>query len=224
MIAFIGGTGPEGLGLALRLAAAGEDVVIGSRKLERAEAAAAWVGERWPPARVRGALNADAAAGADVVFVTVPYSGQSATLAELAGALAGKVVVDTVVPLTFEKGRARPLPVEDGSAAEEARRLLPGSRLAAAFHTLSAHKLQDVSSGVEGDVLVCSDDPEAKATAMALVEKIPGLRPVDAGPLLNARYVETLTVLLLNLNRLHKAETGVRIVGLEGGPPSRSAS
>jgi NADPH-dependent F420 reductase len=224
MIAFIGGTGPEGLGLALRLAAAGEEVVIGSRKLERAEAAADWVRERSPSARVRGALNVDAVAGADVVFVTVPHSGQSPALAELAGALAGKVVVNTVVPVTFEKGRARPVPVEDGSAAEEAQRLLPGSRLAAAFHTLSAHKLQDVNSSIEGDVLVCSDDPDAKAAAMALAEKIPGLRPVDAGPLVNARYVETITVLLLNLNRIHKAETGVRIVGLEGGRPSRGPS
>jgi len=224
MIAFIGGTGPEGLGLALRLAAAGEQVVIGSRKLERAEAAAGWVRERWPSARVRGALNADAVAGADVVFVTVPYSGQSPALSELADALAGKVVVDTVVPVAFEKGRARPVPVGDGSAAEEAQRLLPGSRLAAAFHTLSAHRLQDVNSAIEGDVLVCSDDPDAKATAMALVEKVPGLRPVDAGALLSARYVEMITVLLLNLNRIHKAETGVRIVGLEGGRPSRGAS
>jgi NADPH-dependent F420 reductase len=224
MIAFIGGTGPEGLGLALRLAAAGEEVVIGSRKLERAEAAADWVRERWPTARVRGALNVDAVAGADAVFVTVPYSGQSPALVELTSALAGKVVVDTVVPVTFEKGRARPVPVEDGSAAEEAQRLLPRSRLAAAFHTLSAHKLQDVNSSIEGDVLVCSDDPEAKAAAMALVEKIPGLRPVDAGGLVNARYVEMITVLLLNLNRVHKAETGVRIVGLDSGRPSRSAS
>ena len=224
MIAFIGGTGPEGLGLALRLAAAGEQVVIGSRKLDRAESAADWVRERRPAARVRGAVNRDAVAGAHVVFVTVPYNGQRSILSELADALEGKVVVDAVGPVTFEKGRARPVPVEDGSAAEEARRLLPRSRLAAAFHTLSAHRLQDVNSAIEGDVLVCSDDPDAKATAMALVEKVPGLRPVDAGALLSARYVEMITVLLLNLNRIHKAETGVRIVGLEGGRPSRGAS
>jgi NADPH-dependent F420 reductase len=180
------------------------------------------VRERSPSARVSGALNRDAVADADVVFVTVPYDGQRSTLAELADALEGKVVVDTVVPLAFEKGRARPVPVEDGSAAEEARRLLPRSRLAAAFHTLSAHKLQEGDTVVEGDVLVCGDDPEAKATAMALVEKIPGLRGVDGGGLASARYVEMLTVFLLNLNRLHKAETGVRIVGLESGRPARS--
>ena len=224
MIAFIGGTGPEGVGLAFRMAVAGEEVVIGSRKLERAEAAAAWVRERWPSARVRGALNREAVADAAVVFVTVPYDGQRSILSELADALEGKVVVDTVVPVTFEKGRARALPVEDGSAAQEAQRLLPRSRLAAAFHTLSAHKLQEGDTAIEGDVLVCSDDPEAKATAMALVEKIPGLRAVDGGGLANARYVELITVLLLNLNRIHKAETGVRIVGLESRRAARSSS
>ena len=224
MIAFIGGTGPEGLGLALRLAVAGEEVVIGSRRLERAEAAAAWVRELRSSARVSGAINSDAVAGADVVFVTVPYDGQRSTLSELAGALEGKVVVDTVVPVTFEKGRARPVPVEDGSAAEEAQRLLPSSRLAAAFHTLSAHKLQEGDTDIEGDVLVCGDDPEAKATTMALAEKIPGLRAVDGGRLTNARYVELLTVLLLNLNRVHRAETGVRIVGLASGRAARSPS
>jgi NADPH-dependent F420 reductase len=199
-------------------------VVIGSRKLERAEAAADWVRERSPSARVRGALNREAVTGADVVFVTVPYAGQRSILSELSDTLEGKLVVDTVVPVTFEKGRARPIPVEDGSAAEEAQRLLPRSRLAAAFHTLSAHKLQDVNSNIEGDVLVCGDDPEAKAVAMALAKEIPGLRAVDGGGLSNARYVETITVLLLNLNRVHKAETGVRIVGLESGRPSRSSS
>jgi NADPH-dependent F420 reductase len=224
MIAFIGGTGPEGLGLALRLAVAGEEVVIGSRKLERAEAAAAWVRERWPQARVRGALNREAVANAEVVFITVPYDGQRSILSELGDILEGKVVVDTVVPVTFEKGRARPVPVEDGSAAQEAQRLLPRSRLAAAFHTLSAHKLQEGDTVIEGDVLVCSDDPEAKATAMALAEKIPGLRAVDGGGLANARYVELMTVLLLNLNRIHKAETGLRIVGLEGGRAAGSSS
>jgi len=224
MIAFIGGTGPEGLGLAFRLAVAGEQVVIGSRRLERAEAAAAWVRERWPSARVSGALNRDAVASADVVFVTVPYDGQRSILSELADALEGKVVVDTVVPVAFEKGRARPVPVDEGSAAEEAQGLLPRSRLAAAFHTLSAHKLQEVDTVIEGDVLVCGNDPEAKATAMALAEKIPGLRAVDGGGLANARYVELLTVFLLNLNRLHKAETGVRILGLASGRPTRSPS
>jgi NADPH-dependent F420 reductase len=224
MIAFIGGTGPEGLGLAFRLAVAGEEVVIGSRRLERAEDAAAWVRERWPSARVRGALNREAVAGAEVVFVTVPYDGQRSILSELADALEGKVVVNTVVPVAFEKGLARALPVEDGSAAHEAQRLLPRSRLVAAFHTLSAHKLQEGNTIIEGDVLVCGDDAEAKVTAMALAEKIPGLRAVDGGGLANARYVEMITVLLLNLNRIHKAETGVRIVGLESRRPARSPS
>jgi hypothetical protein len=224
MIAFIGGTGPEGLGLAFRLAVAGEEVIIGSRRLERAEDAAAWVRERWPPARVRGALNREAVAGAGVVFVTVPYDGQRSVLSELAGALEGKVVVNTVVPVAFEKGLARALPVEDGSAAQEAQRLLPRSRLVAAVHTLSAHKLQEGITAVEGDVLVCGDDPEAKAAAAALVERIPGLRAVDGGGLANARYVEMITVLLLNLNRIHKAETGVRIVGLESRRAAGSSS
>jgi len=182
------------------------------------------VREHWPSARVRGALNREAVAGAGVVFVTVPYDGQRSILSELAGALEGKVVVDTVVPVAFEKGLARAVPVEDGSAAQEAQRLLPRCRLVAAFHTLSAHKLQEGNTAVEGDVLVCGDDPEAKAVAMGLAGKIPGLRAIDGGSLANARYVEMITVLLLNLNRIHKAEAGIRIVGLESRRPARSAS
>ena len=214
MIAFIGGTGPEGLGLALRLAIAGEEVVIGSRSLERAQQAAEKIRQRVPSARVSGAENAEAVRLADVVFVTIPHAAQSPTLVELAPAIDEKVVIDTVVPLTFEGGQARYVSVADGSATQEARRILPHARVAAAFHNLSAEKLLAVDTTMEGDVIVCADDAQAKQTAMALVGLIPGLRPVDGGGLVNACYVEQITALLLNLNRIHKRQTGIRVVGL----------
>ena len=213
MIAFIGGTGPEGLGLALRLAVAGEEVVIGSRSLERAQEAAEKIRQRWPAARVGGAENAGAVRRADIVVVTVPYAAQRPTLEDLAPAIGEKVVIDTVVPLAFEGGRARYVTVEDGSAAQEAQRLLPHARVAAAFHNLSAGKLLG-DAALEGDVVVCADDAGAKKTAMTLVALIPGLRPVDGGGLANACQVEQITALLLNLNRIHKRQTGIRIVGL----------
>jgi NADPH-dependent F420 reductase len=214
MIGFIGGTGPEGLGLALRFALAGEEVAIGSRKLERAEAAAAEIRSKHPAANVWGAENRRVVEKADVVFVTIPYAGQKETLASLRDAIGGKLVVDTVVPLAFEKGRARALPVAEGSAAEEAQAVLPQATVVAAFHNLSAPKLVEGDAPLDADVLVCCDDADARAQVMALAAKIAGVRPVDGGGLANARYVEQVTVLLVNLNRIHKAHTGIRITGL----------
>ena len=214
MIAFIGGTGPEGLGLALRLALAGEEIAIGSRSLERAERAAAEISSRAPSARVWGAENREVVEKAGIVFVTVPYAAQRETLASLRDAIGAKLVVDTVVPLRFEKGRALAVPVAEGSAAEEAQALLPRATVVAAFHNLSAQKLMAGDAPVDGDVLVCCDDAGAKAAVIALADKIAGVRGVDGDGLANARFVEGLTVLLLNLNRIHKRQTGIRIVGL----------
>src|SRR3990170_2047570 len=150
MIAFIGGTGPEGLGLALRLALAGEEIAIGSRSLERAERAAAEISSRAPSARVWGAENRDVVEKAGIVFVTVPYAAQRETLASLRDAIGDKTVVDTVVPLRFEKGRAQAVPVAEGSAAEEAQALLPQATVVAAFHNLSAQKLMAGDVPVDG--------------------------------------------------------------------------
>jgi NADPH-dependent F420 reductase len=217
-IAFLGGTGPEGRGLATRFALAGHTVIIGSRDRQRGAATAAELaqalGER-PHGELRGAANIDAVLEAGIVVVTVPYEGQRATLEALREPLAGKIVVDAVVPLRFERG---PYAVEvpEGSATEEAAAILPDSRVVGAFHNLSAVVLLDPDAPVEADVLVTAGDREARATVMALAEDIEGVRAVDAGPLRFSRFVEDLTVLLIGINGRYKAHTHVRIAGLGG--------
>ena len=216
-IAIVGGTGPEGRGLATRFALAGHRVVIGSRDPERAATAATEIGATLSslmaaPA-ITGASNAEAATGADIVVLTVPFEAQRATLEALTGPLAGKIVIDTVVPVRFERG-PRPVEVAEGSAAEQAAALLPDSRVTAAFHTVAAAELLDPGSQLQEDVLVTGDDADAKQTVMALVNGIEGLRAVDAGALRYSRFVEGLTVLLIGINVRYKAHAGVRIEGL----------
>jgi len=217
MIAFIGGTGPEGLGLACRFALAGEEVVIGSRVRERAQEAAEKVKARVPQARVLGEENREAVRRSDIVFVTVPFNAHEGLLSSLREEIGTRVVVDVVVPVGMEGGRFVALPVAEGSAAEQAQRLLPQAKVASGFHHLDAAHLLRVEREVEGDIIICSDHPEAKAAALALAAKIGGARAIDGGPLQNARYLEAFTVLLLNLNKLHKARTSLRITGLRGG-------
>ena len=214
MIGFLGGTGPEGRGLALRLALAGEEVALGSRDAARAREMAQRVEARGGSVRVSGAENAEVAKKADLVFVTVPYVGQATFLASLAPALAGKVVVSTVAPVSFNEGESAALDVPEGSAAAQAQRLLPNSMVVAAFQHISAADLWVPDRILEGDLVACSDHPEAKAQVMALAERIPQLRAVDGGALSNARYVEEITALLLNLNRIHHTHTMIRIVGV----------
>jgi NADPH-dependent F420 reductase len=213
-IAFIGGTGPEGKGLAYRLALAGHRVVIGSRRRERAEKAAAEIRSRAPNAQASGALNAEAVRPADVVFITVPFEAQRDTLASLVDDIADKLVVSTTVPLVFEKGRAGTAAVPEGSAAQQAQALLPGATVVGAFQNLSANTLLEAEEPLEMDVVVCADDADAKRAVMALTQQIEGLRAVDGGPLANSRYVEDLTALLLNINRRYKAHSSIRIVGI----------
>ena len=219
MLAFLGGTGPEGKGLALRLALAGEDVVIGSRDAQRAgvaaEELAAVIQDSAGHGRIEGADNADAAQRADAAFLTVPYEAQRPMLEQLAAPLSGKVVVNVIAPMRFERGKgAIALPVEAGSAAEEAQSLLPDSHVVAAFQNVSAEELQEPHNNMVGDVVICADNADAKALVMALTEKIPDLRPVDGGGLLNAKYVEQITPLLVNINRIYKVHSGIRIVGV----------
>ena len=214
MIGFLGGTGPEGRGLAVRLALAGEDVIIGSREAGRAMAAAKEVAGLAPGAFVEGGLNEEAAARGDVVFVVVPYSAQRDTIEPLAGHLAGKIVVGVTVPLRFGKGGASIEPVPYGSAALELEALLPESRVVAAFQTISAHDLLDPNKTVDSDVVVCSSDEEAKTQVMELSVRIDGIRAVDGGGLANAGYVEGMTALILNLNRRYKARAAFRITGI----------
>ena len=216
-IALIGGTGPEGRGLALRFALAGRDVVIGSRDAARGESIAAELREslagRDGLGELSGAANADAVAQAEIVVVTVPYEGHATTLSDLAGALAGKIVVDAVVPVRFERG-PRPVEVAAGSATEEAAALLPDSRVTGAFHNLSAEVLLDPDEPVHADVLVTGGDEETKRTVCALAEEIEGVRAVDAGPLRYSRFVEGLTILLIGINMRHRARTHVQVSGL----------
>ena len=227
-IAVIGGTGDEGFGLALRLARAGHHVVIGSRSEERggeaAERARHILAEDIP---VDGTSNERAAAGAELVFVTVPYAGQADIYRSIKDHVPdGRVLVDATSPLaTAVGGRAwqviRPW---HGSAAEQAKALLgPGVRLVAGFHTVAAEPLQDLERPVQGDVLLCADDKEAKLEAGAVVEQIPDLRWVDAGPLAMARVVEPLTALLVSVNRNYKVrETGIKLLGHDvWGAPAR---
>ena len=219
MLAFLGGTGPEGRGLALRLALAGEDVVIGSRDAQRAAAAAEELASLVQGSNDRGSINGYdnvvAAQQADTAFLTVPYEAQRHMLEQLAEALAGKVVVNVIAPMRFERGKgAIAVPVEAGSASEEAQSLLPNSAVVAAFQNVSAEELQEPAKDMEGDVVICADNRDAKAQIMSLTEKIPNLRPVDGGGLGNAKYVEQITPLLVNINRIYKVHSGIRIVGV----------
>ena len=215
MLAFLGGTGPEGRGLALRLALSGAETVIGSRDASRAAAAADELAQVASGAKFSGLENAEAATQAEVVFLTVPYEAQSALLGPLKAALAGKVVVNVIAPMRFERGKgAMAVEVEAGSAAQEAQQLLPDSRVVAAFQNVSAEDLQDPDKVMAGDVLICSDHQDAKSVVMDLARRIPDLRPVDGGGLTNAKYVEQITPLLVNINRIHKIHAGIKIVGL----------
>ena len=215
MLAFLGGTGPEGRGLAIRLALAGEEVVIGSRDAARASTAAEELLLLAPGARITGAANSDAAAQADTIFLTFPYEGQRPTLETLGEALNGKIVVNVIAPMEFQRGRgAIALPVDAGSAAEESQLLLPGALVAAAFQNASAEELQEPGLIMEGDVVICSDHKAAKDRVMELTPKIPNLRPVDGGALANAKYVEQITPLLVNINRIYKIHAGIKIVGV----------
>jgi NADPH-dependent F420 reductase len=225
MLAFLGGTGPEGKGLALRLAMAGEEAIIGSRDPERAATAAKELADTASGAKIGGASNLDAASQADVVFLTVPYEAQQALLEPLQGPLSGKVVVNVIAPMRFERGRgAIAVEVESGSAAQESQQLLPNAQesqqllpnaqVVAAFQNVSAEELQEPGKTMSGDVVVCSDHQEAKAQVMDLVRKIPDLRPVDGGGLANAKYVEQITPLLVNINRIYRVHSGIQIVGI----------
>ena len=215
-LAFIGGTGPEGTGLALRFAALGHSIIIGSRDRDRArEVAGRLSAQAGHGADVSGAENAQAAAEARVLFLTVPYAAQAPLLPTLKGVIApGSIVISTVAPLAFQGGKPRPVAVPDGSAAQEAQRFLPDTRVVAAFHHLSAKHLADLPHPLEGDVLACGDDREAKEMVMDLVRELHDLRPVDAGDIAYAGVLESLTAVLIGMNRRYRTESGVRIVGV----------
>jgi hypothetical protein len=208
VVGVLGGTGPLGRGLAYRLASAGQQVVIGSRSAARAEATAGGLGA----SGVRGAGNADAARQSDIVIVAVPWEGHGALLESLRDELVGKIVVDCVNPLGFDKQGAYAIRPEEGSAAQQAAALLPESRVTAAFHHLSAVLLQDPGvDRIEIDVMVLGDERAATDAVQALVGRIPGMRGVFAGRLRNAHQVESLVANLISVNRRYKAHAGLRI-------------
>ncbi|BCJ57224.1 NADPH-dependent F420 reductase [Micromonospora endophytica] len=210
-IAVLGGTGPQGRGLARRFAAVGLTVVIGSRDAARAAETAAQLAAG-TGGSVSGADNAAAAAAGDIVVVAVPWEGHADLLKGLATALSGKVVVDCVNPLGFDKQGAYPLAVAEGSAAQQAQALLPESTVVGAFHSVSAVKLDDPEAApVDTDVLVLGDVRAATDLVQELAGTIPGVRGIFGGRLRNAHQIEALTANLISVNRRYKAHAGIRI-------------
>jgi|SRR5580693_1213971 8-hydroxy-5-deazaflavin:NADPH oxidoreductase len=211
-VAILGGTGDQGRGLARRLALAGNRVIIGSRNAGRAEAAAAELGS---PPQVTGVENEEAARVADLVIVAVPWEGHAELLAGLAGALEGKIVVDCVNPIAFDARGAYPIPVPEGSAAQQAAAVLRGSTVVGAFHHVSAMLLLDPEvDEFDLDVMVLGDHRHATDLVQALADRIPGMRGVYAGRLRNCGQVEALTANLVSVNRRYKAHAGLRITDI----------
>jgi NADPH-dependent F420 reductase len=221
-IPIIGGTGALGYGLALRWAQAGEEIVIGSREAGRAEEAAEKVIAAVPGAKVEGLENGEAAKRGPIVFVTVPFRAQSETLNNLREALAeGQLLVDCTVPMAAAVGgkATRTLGVWQGSAAEQAQEMVPdGVTVISALHSVSAAALAE-GEEIEEDVPVCGDRKADKARVAKLIDRIDGLRAVNAGSLEMARIVETLTPLLISINARYKTRAGIRFTGLPDGDP-----
>jgi 8-hydroxy-5-deazaflavin:NADPH oxidoreductase len=212
-LAFLGGTGDQGRGLARRYAIAGHRVVLGSRQAERAEQAADDLRASVPdPTLISGTTNEDAAAAADVVVVAVPWEGHELLIRALASELTGKIVIDCVNPIGFDAQGAFALQVPDGSAAQQAAALLPESTVVAAFHHVSAVLLLDPTvASIDTDVLVLGEDRGATDLVQALVDRIAGMRGVYGGRLRNAGQVESLTANLVSINRRYKAHAGLRV-------------
>ncbi len=215
-IAIVGGTGPEGSGLALRWAQAGETVVIGSRDPQRASAIALEI-QKQTDGKISGAENQAACQSAEIVVLTIPFEVHATMLKQLKPALRpGQILVDTTVPLAASVGGrpTRTIGVWQGSAAQETAELVPeGVAVVAAFHNVSAELVKQ-NGPVDCDVIVCSDDKQAARTVRELARKIPGVRALDGGKLENARIVEQITALLIGFNIRHKGHSGLRITGL----------
>jgi len=218
-IAVIGGTGDLGFGLALRWAWAGKQILIGSRDEKKAQEAAQRLKEKLESgASVAGLENREACVEASVVVLAVPFTAQAGILKSIKDSVKHAILVDATVPLAATVGgrATRILGVPQGSAAQQARELAPASTpVLAAFHNVSAEALQDLSVVLDCDILVCGDDSQAKQTLLELIKLIPGLRPIDAGPLEMARVVESMTALLISLNQRYRVHhSGIRITGL----------
>ena len=212
-IAILGGTGEQGPGLALRWALAGDEVIIGSRQKEKGERVAAELNAELGRDLLRGTDNVEAAAAADVVFITVPYSAHVKTLETVREQVQGKIFVDVSVPLDPDNARRVVMP-EAGSATEEAKQILGSSvQVVCALQNISAHLLRDVNATIDCDVLICGDK-DARPVVAELVQKL-GINPIDVGPLAAASLIEPITALLIRLNIKNKVHSaGIRITGL----------
>jgi NADPH-dependent F420 reductase len=214
-IAVIGGTGAEGSGLALRWAHAGHTVVIGSRDAARAQAGADELNAILGKPLLTGKANADAVEGADIVVLTVPYTSQLATIEGLGGKLAGKILVDVTVPLVPPKVSTVQLPPSDSAAVALQALVGPEVKVASAFQNISAHKLKKLDHKIPCDVLVCCDDKDARMVVIGLAADA-GLRGINAGPLANSTVAESLTSVLIWINRAYKIpDAGITITGLD---------
>jgi NADPH-dependent F420 reductase len=214
-IALIGGTGNEGPGLAARWAASGQyRVIIGSRQAEKAERVAAEINAKLGDDLVTGLVNEEAVEAGDIAVLTVPYSAHQVTLTGLKEQLQGKILVDVTVPLAPPRVSQVKIP-PGGSAGQEAQAILgPGVRVVSAFQNVGAAHLEDIHHPIDCDVLVCGDDKEAKAEAIALAEAA-GTRGIDAGPLQNAVIAEGLTAVLIGINIRYKVKgAGIKITGI----------
>ena len=216
MISIIGGTGPEGKGLGLRLAMAGEKVFIGSREEPKGQEVAQQIKEIEGVRNitVEGGSNFNAAKMGDIIIISTPYSGHKQTLMDYASLLKDKIIIDVVVPLSFSKGKISTLPISEGSVAEEAQEILKESSVVGAFHNVSAEDLLIPNKKMDCDVIVCSNNQDSKKTVIQLTEKILGLRGIDGGGLHNSKYVEDFTALLININKIYKTHSSIKISGI----------
>ncbi|MDI3470534.1 MAG: NADPH-dependent F420 reductase [Pseudolabrys sp.] len=218
-IAILGGTGQEGSGLALRWTKVGHRVILGSRDAAKAAAAAADMKATLSAGNINGTSNKEAAAAADIVMLTVPFAAQRKTVEEVRDALAGKILIDSTVPLVPPKVARVQLPAAGSAVAAIQIMLGANVRVVSAFQNVSAHHLKDLAHNIDCDVLVCGDDPAARQVVIGLAADI-GLRGVHAGPIVNSVAAEALTSLLIAMNMRYKVPgTGIRITGLPVEPP-----
>jgi NADPH-dependent F420 reductase len=217
-IAIFGGTGDLGRGLAINFAAAGHEIIVGSRSQERADQAAAALREALPEGTFTPLENVEAAAAGEMAIVSIPWEGVDATIPPMADALAGKVVVSVVNALRFGKsGAIAEQDLAGGSCAHRIQELAPEAKVVVAFNNLPAAGLQE-RHHLGADVLVCGKSKEAREAVIALTEGIPGTRALDAGPLANALIIEGMTAIIINLNRRYGGEASLSISGLESAP------
>lgn len=218
VLGIIGGTGPQGRGLAARWARAGHEVHIGSRSRDRAAEAVEDVqgrlGEQ-AAGRLHAATNDVAAQSAEIVVVSVPYEAQTAALPPLRDAIGDKIVLNVVNPMVFDDIGPKAVEVEEGSAAEECQALLPDARVVSAFHDVSSQRLLDVDDPIDTHVLICGDDEDATHRVAHLAAQIDGMWGVYCGPLRNSQYIENLTPVILFINRYYKIQAGFLIDGIE---------